>query len=182
MYLGYLKDKQENGFNCVVDTNSVQQLLDFNSTLNNLFTNIIENRKKGLFFSKEIFIFVLTFLECDYIQIESNIKFIQTHSTHEIHRFCATGHDNPEFFNSPNYILEFRGGADELTIKEKQKLLKSVLSKTPNTGYSETSINKLLKKALADTISDKKFWELMVELVKLEEPQTFKVAPPITKF
>ena len=61
MYLGYLKDREKNGFKCIVDTNSVQQLLDFGSRLNNLFTDIIENKKKSLFFLKKYLFLSLLF-------------------------------------------------------------------------------------------------------------------------
>ena len=46
MWIGYLKDREELGFSCIKDINSVEQLLDFTSTLKNSFTYIAQKGNK----------------------------------------------------------------------------------------------------------------------------------------
>ena len=46
MWIGYLKDRQQLGFSCIKDIDSVEQLLDFASTLKNSFSYILYSSKK----------------------------------------------------------------------------------------------------------------------------------------
>ena len=46
MYIGYILDRQELGFSCVKDIDSVEQLLDFTSTLKDPFTYIAQKSNK----------------------------------------------------------------------------------------------------------------------------------------
>lgn len=47
-----------------------------------------------------------------------------------------------------DYILKTRGGSNELTIREQERLVKSLLAKTPGTDYKEISVNKAIQKLL----------------------------------
>lgn len=52
------------------------------------------------------------------------------------------------FLNSPprisDFILKLKGGSDELTNEEQERLIKAILAKAPESDYSEISINKLV--------------------------------------
>jgi hypothetical protein len=77
------------------------------------------------------------------------------------------------FLNSPgqisDFILKLKGGSDELTNEEQERLVKSILAKAPQSDYSEISINKFLKKILNlidPVISDQRFWRILSEFGK----------------
>ena len=78
--------------------------------------------------------------------------------------------------------LETRGG-DELTSEEQEKLVKSVLAKAPESDYSETSINKILKKVvnlIDPVISDQRFWRILAELEKPSNLTIIEIRQPNT--
>jgi hypothetical protein len=77
------------------------------------------------------------------------------------------------FLTSPSqisdFILKLKGGSDELTNEEQERLVKSILAKAPQSDYSEISINKFLKKILNlidPVISDQRFWRILSEFGK----------------
>lgn len=77
------------------------------------------------------------------------------------------------FLNYPprisDFILKLKGGSDELSDEEQEKLVKSILAKAPESSYTEISINKFLKKILKlidPVISDQRFWRLVGESPK----------------
>lgn len=66
-------------------------------------------------------------------------------------------------------IIEIKGGSDELTNEEQEKLVKSILAKLPESDYQQISINKFLKKILKlidPVISDQRFWRILGEFEK----------------
>lgn len=74
MYIGYLNDRKELGFNCIKDTDAVKKLSDFKNTLKNPVTRIITKSKKTFIFifSKEILVAVFIFLKSR--DIEPNVN------------------------------------------------------------------------------------------------------------
>jgi len=61
-----------------------------------------------------------------------------------------------------------------LSIEEQEKLLKSLLSKVPQSSYKEISINKFFKKILnqiAPIVTNPKLWRILSELEKPIKPQ-----------
>jgi hypothetical protein len=50
MWVGYLRDREQLGFNCIKDINSVEQLLDFTSNLKNSFTYIAQKGNQTFIF------------------------------------------------------------------------------------------------------------------------------------
>jgi hypothetical protein len=70
-------------------------------------------------------------------------------------------------FKSPSsldLILKLNGGSEEDLNEEDEKLVKSVLAKTPQSDYKETSINKCVKKVvdwIEPIISDSTFWRIV---------------------
>lgn len=77
------------------------------------------------------------------------------------------------FLSSPpsisDFIVKFKGDSNELTNKETERLVTSILAKAPQSDYSEISINKFLKKILKlidPLISNKHFWKILSEFGK----------------
>ena len=91
----------------------------------------------------------------------------------EVYESCVIKSDNLRFLTSPpqisDFILKLKGGSDELTIEEQEKLVKSILAKAPQSSYQEISINKFLEKILKlndPVISDQRFWRIISESQK----------------
>jgi hypothetical protein len=79
-------------------------------------------------------------------------------------------------------ILKLKGGSDELTHEEQERLVKSILAKAPESNYTEISINKFLKKILKlsdPVISNEKLCRILSELEKPLKPQ-FSDGNPIS--
>jgi hypothetical protein len=172
MYIGYLRDRQELGFSCIKDIHAVKQLSDFKSTLKNPVTWIIRKSKQTviLIFSKEVLVAVFIFLKSSYI--EPNVDHPSFVSS-EVYESCVIKSDNLKFLTSPpqisDFILKLKGGSDEFTIEEQEKLVKSILAKAPQSSYQEISINKFLGKILKlidPVISDQRFWRIISESQK----------------
>ena len=151
MYIGYLRDRQQLCFSCIKDIDSVEQLLDFTSTLNNSFTYIAQkgNQTFIFIFSKEMIVAIFIFLESMYLKPSVDCP---SFSSSEVYQFCVIKSDNLRFKNSPprisDFILKLKGGSCELTNEEQERLVKSILAKAPESDCSEISINKFLKKIL----------------------------------
>jgi hypothetical protein len=169
MYIGYLNDRKELGFNCIKDINAIKQ---FKSTLKNPVTWIIRKGKHTviLLFSKEVLVAVFIFLNSSYI--EPNVD-PPSFTSYKVYQSCVIKSDNLRFLNSPppisDFILKLKGGSDELTNEEQERLVKSILAKAPQSDYSEISINKFLKKILNlidPVISDQRFWRILSEFGK----------------
>lgn len=175
MYINYINDRQELGFSCIKDINAIKQ---FKSTLKNPVTWIIRKGKQTiiLLFSKEVLVAVFIFLKSSYI--EPNVdppSFISP----EVSQSCVIKSDNLRFLNSPprisDFILKLKGGSDELTNNEQEKLVKSILARTSESDLDEISINKLLRRLLEivdPVISDQRFWRILAEL---EKPHNFNM-------
>ena len=181
MYIGYLRDRPSLGFSCMKDFHSVEQLLDFANTLKNSFSY---RAKKGnetfiFIFSKETVVAIFIFLEP--MDLKPIIDY-PLFSSFEVYQSRATKLDTSGFLNSSshieNYIFKSRGGSNELTSEEQEKLVKSILGKAPESNYTQISINKFLKKILKlidPAISDQQFWRILVEL---EKPYKFTMIQP----
>jgi len=174
MYINYINDRQELGFNCIKDINAIKQ---FKSTLKNPVTWIIRKGKHTviLLFSKEVLVAVFIFFKSSYI--EPNVD-PPSFTSSEVYQSCVIKSDNLRFLNSPppisDFILKLKGGSDELTNEEQERLVKSILAKAPESDCSEISINKFLKKILKlidPVISNQKLWRILSELEKPWKPQ-----------
>lgn len=131
------------------------------SILKNSFTCIVQK-------SNKIFIFIL--LESSYIELD--IDYL-SFSSSQVYQSCVIKSDTSVFLTSPSqiqdYILKSRGGSDELSSKEQERLVKSILARLPESDYREISINKFFKKILKSVdleISDQRFWRVLAELEK----------------
>ena len=169
MYINYINDRQELGFSCIKDINAIKQ---FKSTLKNPVTWIIRKGKQTviLLFSKEVLVGVFIFFKSSYI--EPNVD-PPSFTSSEVYQSCVIKSDNLRFLNSPpsisDFILKLKGGFDELTDEEQERLVKSILAKAPESDSSEISINKSLKKILKlidSVISDQRFWRTLSEFGK----------------
>ena len=178
MWIGYLKDRQQLGFSCIKDIDSVEQLLDFTRTSKNSLTYIAQkNNKTFIFiFSKEMIVAIFIFLESSYIA--RNVDY-RSFSSSQVCQSCVTKSDTSGFLTSPSqiqdYILKTRGGYDEFTSEEQKRLLKSILVKTSESDSREISINKFFLKILKlvdPVISDQTFWRIFAEL---EKPNNFNM-------
>jgi len=94
-------------------------------------------------------------------------------SRKEILFSCVIKSENLRFLTSSSriqdYILKSRGGFEELTSEEEKILIKSILSKAPESSYSEISINKFFFKILKfiePVISDPRVWKILGEFGK----------------
>ena len=102
MYINFINNRQELGFNCIKDINTIKE---FKSTLKNTVTWIIRKGKHTiiLLFSKEVLvaIFILLNSNC----IEHNLD---PPSLPEVYQSCVIKSDNLRFFNSPrsDFILK----------------------------------------------------------------------------
>ena len=115
MRIGYLKDREQLGFSCIKDIDSVEHLLD---TLKNPLTSIAQKSNKTFIFilSKEMIIAIFIFLESSSIELEMNYRSC---SSSNVYQSCVIKSDTSVFLTSPsriqNYILKLKGGCDELT-------------------------------------------------------------------
>ena len=94
-------------------------------------------------------------------------------TSYEVYQSCLIKSESSGFLTSSSriqdYILKSRGGSEELTSEEQERLVKSILSKALESSYSEISINKFLKKILKlidPVISDQRFWRILGEFGK----------------
>ena len=174
MYINYINDRQELGFNCIKDLNAIKQ---FKSTLKNPVTWIIRKGKQTviLLFSKEVLVAVFIFLKSSYIELNVDPpSFLSP----EVHQSRVIKSDNLRFLNSPprisDFILKLTGGSDELTDEEQEILIKSILARTQESDLDEISINKLLRRLLEiidPVISNQKLWRILNQLKKPLKPQ-----------
>ena len=178
MYIGYLNDRKELGFSCIKDTDAVKKLSDFKNTLKNPVTRIITKGKQTLIliFSKEILVAVFIFLESRYIEL--NVDWSSFPSS-QVYQSCVIKSDTSGFLTAssqiPDFILKLKGGSDELTNEEQERLVKSILAKVSESNYQETSPNKFLKRVLElmdPVISNQRFWRVLSEL---EKPHKFNM-------
>jgi hypothetical protein len=175
MYINYINDRQELGFSCIKDIGGIKQLSNLKSTLKNPVSWIIRKGKQTvvLIFSKEVLVAVLIFVESISGNINPNLYDL-SFSSAEVYQFSVSKPANFGFLTAssqmPDFILKLKGGSDELTNEEQERLVKSILAKAPQSDYSEISINKFLKKILKlmdPVISDQRFWRILSEFGKL---------------
>ena len=175
MYVNYINNKQQLESSCIKDINAIKQL---KSTLKNPVTWIIRKGKQTviLLFSKEVLVAVFIFFKSSYI--EPNVD-PPSFTSSEVYQSRVIKSDNLRFLNSPprisDFILKLKGGSDELTDEEQERLVKSILAKVPESDSREISINKFFKKILKvvdPVISDQRFWRILAEL---EKPHNFNI-------
>ena len=106
---------------------------------------------------------VFIFVQSIQVNIDPDL-YHPSFSSSEVYQSCVIKSDNLGFLTSssqiPDSILKLRGGSDELNIEEQERLVKSILSKAPESSSQEISINKFLKKILKlidRVISDQRF-------------------------
>jgi hypothetical protein len=149
MYIGYLNDQKELGFNCINDMNGIKQLSNLKSILKNPVSWIIRKNKQTvvLIFSKEVLAAVLIFVEPISANINPNL-YDPSFSSAEVYQSFVSKPDNFGFLTAfsqiPDFILKLKGGSDELTNEEQERLVKSILAKVSESNYQETSPNKFL--------------------------------------
>ena len=115
---------------------------------------------------------MLIFLKSSYIKPNVDpSSFISS----EVCQSCVIKSDNFRFLKSssliPDFILRLKGGCDkfELTDEKQERLVKSILSKVPESNYQEISINKYLRKTLKlmdPILSDQRLWIIVTEFSK----------------
>lgn len=134
MYIGYLNDRKELGFSYIKDTDTIKELSDFKNTSKNPVTWIIRKGKQTLIriFSKKVLVAVLIFRE----SISGNINpdlYDPSFTSAEIYQSRVIKSNTSRFLTASSqisdYILKSRGGSDELTNEEQEKLIKSILAK-----------------------------------------------------
>ena len=162
MYINYVNDRQELGFSCIKDIEAAKSVAYLN--------------KKG---SRSFIVAGFIFFKSSYIEptVDCRLSISQVYHVIKL--------DTSRLLTSPShiqdYILKLRGGSDELSSEEQEKLVKSILAKTPESDYSEISINKFLKKILKlidPVISDQRFWRVLSEYgkpIKSELPDLSEV-------
>ena len=176
MYIGYLNDRKELGFSCIKDIHAAKLILNLKKFLKKTkrvsVSYLIENGKQVciLIFSKEVLVAVFIFLESMYLKPTVDCR---SFTSYEVYQSCLIKSESSGFLTSSSriqdYILKSRGGSEELTSEEQEILVKSILSKAPESSYSEISINKFLKKILKlidPVISDQRFWRILGEFGK----------------
>ena len=169
MYINYINDRQELGFSCIKDIEAAK--------IKNKRVSVAYLNQKGkqvfiLICSKETLVAILIFLTSISIDIGAYSN-PPSFTSNEVHLSRVMKQDNSRFLNSPgeisDFILKLNGGSDELSNEEQEKLVKSILAKAPETGYSEISVNKFLKnilKLIDPVISDQGFWRILSEYGK----------------
>ena len=120
-----------------------------------------------LIFSKEVLVAVFILLNSSCIEPNFDPP---SFTSYEVYQSCVIKSDNLRLLNSPgqisDFILKLKGGSDEFTNDEQERLVKSILAKAPESDYSEISINKFLKKIVQlidPVISDQRFWRILSE-------------------
>ena len=183
MYINYINDRQELGFSCIKDIDAIKQLSNLKSTLKNPVSWIIRKGKQTvvLIFSKEVLVAVLIFVESISGNINPNL-YDPSFSSAEVYQSSVSKPDNFGFLTAssqiPDFILKLKGGSDELTNEEQERLVKSILAKVSESNYQETSPNKFLKRVLElmdPVISNQRFWRVLSEL---EKPHKFNMIQP----
>lgn len=178
MYPNYLNDRQELGFLCIKDLNSVKQLSDFTNVLKNPKPWMIRKSNQIIIciISKEVVIALIIFLTPDSYPIESNVQ-PQSFTSSEVNQSVLIKSNHSAFSNySPqrsDSILKLKGGSDQVSDAEQERLVKSVLSKAPESEYSEISINKLLQKIIdfiEPIVADNRLWRIFSEFEKPIKP------------
>lgn len=172
MYIGYLNDRKELGFSCIKDINAIKQLSYLKGTLKNPVSWIIRKGKQTviLIFSKEVLVAVFIFLNSSCIEPNFDPP---SFTSSEVYQACVIKSDNLIFLNYPprisDFILKLKGGSDELSIEEQEKLINSILARTSESDIDEMSINRFLQRLgeiIYPVISNQKLWRILSEFQK----------------
>ncbi len=119
----------------------------------------------------------MIFVESIFGNINPNL-YDPSFSSAEVYQSSVRKPDNFVFLTAssqiPDFILKLKGGSEELTNEEEEKLVKSILAKVSESNYQETSPNKFLKRVLElmdPIISNQRFWRVLSELKKPWKPE-----------
>ena len=179
-YLGYevLRDSSCGITLVVIVDSTVPRLLKSRKCKAELIKKLSSqvNRK-----SKRVFIVITLVSKLWFSDVQPDLKLrvsnYQSFSSSQVCQSVVIKSNTSRFSTSPSriqdYILESRGGSNELTSEEQKRLVKSILAKLPESDYQEISINKFVKKILRlvePVISDKRFFRILAEL---EKPHNF---------
>jgi hypothetical protein len=181
MYIGYLDDRKKLGFSCIKDVRAAKQISDLKNFIKRTRgVSVAYIVKKGkqiciLIFSKEVLVAVLIFVQSISVNIDSDV-YCPSSSSSKAYQCRIVESTNLEFkeslksfkYPSPisDYILKLKGGSDKLTDEEQEKLLQSILARTPESDIDEMNINKLLqrlKEIIYPVISDQRLWRIISE-------------------
>lgn len=179
MYINYINDRQELGFSCIKDIDGIKQLSNLKSTLKNPVSWIVRKGKQTivLIFSKEVLVAIFILVESISVNINPNF-YDRSFSSAEVYQSSVSKPDITASSQIPDYILKLKGGSDELTNEEQEKLVQSILAKVSESNYPETSPNKFLNRVLElmnPVISNQRFWRILSEL---EKPHKFNMIQP----
>lgn len=178
MYISYVHDRKKLGFSCIKDVRAAKQISDLKNFLKRTRgVSVAYIIKKGkqisiLIFSKEVLVGLLIFVQSIFVNIDPDVSRPSSLSS-KVYQSCVSKSNNLGFLTSPSQILDsilkLRGGSDELNVEEQERLVKSIVAKTPQSSDKEISINKFLEKILKlidPVISDPRFWRLISESQK----------------
>ena len=104
---------------------------------------------------------------------------------HQVRSSALPLAESPDGLNNyiQDYMLKSRGGSDEISVEERERLIKSLLAKAKVRGYKEISPNKILKAVLQKIdpiISDQRFWRIIAELTKPNNFHVIQATSPST--
>ena len=154
MHINFLNDRLELGFSCKKDIETAKIL---NERISIAYLTQKGKQTFIIIFSKETLVASLIFLNSSSINSQAYSE-PPLFSSNEAHVCRVLKQDNAEYLNPLRNTLDspvkVREGSDEFNHEEKEKLVKSILAKVPNSDYSEISLNKVLNK-LFDWIAEK---------------------------
>lgn len=174
MWINYIKNRERLGFSCRKDKEAVQQISNFGKNLKDCFTYTVRKGNRIFIFliSKEFIILGLILFNClDFESTYDSSSFLFSNS--EVLQTRVISGSN---FSTINEVFQVRGGSDDLIVEEDkklvsvekdQKLVRSILAKTPGNDSKEISINKMFQNILTfidPVILDSRFHRLLLEL------------------
>jgi len=139
MYPNYINDRKALGLSCIRDIEDAEKISCLLSTLEIQVICIVKKgHQTGIFiFSKEFLFNVTILLKCLTLSMTEDTCFVSPQST-KVYQCCISKSNNlgfKESLKSPSPILDsilkFKGGSDELNEQEIEKLVKSIIAKTP---------------------------------------------------
>ena len=176
MYIGFVYDRKGLGFSCIKDGRAAKQVSNLVKFLKKIEgvseVSVVKKGKQTWIgvYAKKVLIAVFIFFKSRHV--EPNIE-PPSFTISEVHQYWNSKSYNFRSSAFPstisNFLLKFRGGSNESTTEEEKKLVRSILAKTRNSPYRETSPNKILKKILRfidPVISDQRFWIIVNTCLK----------------
>lgn len=155
MYIGYLQDRKKLKFSCVKDNNAAKLISDLERGLSVVIIYFIYKSKQVciVIFSRETLVSICILVNVYYIGPSYDPSLP---SPYGVEQCSVIKSDNSRFLNASekpaDFILNLTGGSEDnseqenefiSTEQEKLKLVRSLLSKVPNSNYSEVSISNI---------------------------------------